>query len=237
MYINKINKWYTMLIVVSIISAVLMMSDISNAATYKLYPIEDTYVDEHSANMINGYKTYLQVGGVTVSRDAYLKFHLDSLESDEQIISATFSIYGWWVGPGSDVIDLYHIADDSWTEDTLKWSNQPDSSAENGLIGTGDFLNPFNWLNWDLLENRDWDDFVGQDDEFITLSITATGQSNLFFFSKEVPSELYNPFITIVTEIINDDPTDPIHPAPLPPSLVLLLFPCLLGLICRKNKN
>lgn len=176
------KKWYTSLMALLILSGMFMVLEKSDAATYKLYPIDDASVNKHSPDSIYGALNYLNVEGNGDSAHGYLKFNLDSLESNEWIISATFSITGWWIGLGSGSVDLYHIADDSWTEETLTWKNQPNNL--NDPIGSRGLSDPYTWLTWDLLENRTWDTLFDQNGGILSLLITETGQDHLLKISK-----------------------------------------------------
>ena len=116
------------------------------ADTVVLYPIADTFARFDQPDTPQGSDAAL-ISGVSEWMnplwDTYLKFDLSSVGS-AQITSAVLSLYqidGYapWANAGTV---LYRIDNNTWTEDSLTWNNQPlvyghswlfGASADNGL--------------------------------------------------------------------------------------------------------
>ncbi|NWH04278.1 DUF7594 domain-containing protein [Desulfobacter latus] len=197
--------------------------NIVNAATYTVFPTEDTYVGEKSPYNIMGALNYIQIGG---DKTAMLKFNFDFIGQDEYVVAATLFITGWWIGPNNSYIELYHFDNDSWNEQTLSWSNQPAYEMnENNLVGRQNYFFPFAELQWNLLKNMEWDSLLKEEDNDTQLSLLLVSLSeidNMFFFTKE---GFFPPSISIITE------TGQETPVPLPSSFWLLCIPCLIHCI------
>nr|WP_320191678.1 DNRLRE domain-containing protein [uncultured Desulfobacter sp.] len=206
-----------------------------NAATYTVFPTDDTYVEELSPYNVKGALGYMQLGGYTNLTYSYLKFNFDFLDQDEIVTAVTLSISGSWTGSTTSDISLYLVNDDSWDEQTLSWSNQPASeiNADN-LIGTYSYsyFSPFVASEWNLLSNMQWASlFEGQDDTQLTLLLAG---SSFFFFSSE---GFLPPYITIVTEPAGDNVSGTQTPVPLPSSFWLICVPCLAYGVNRIYRN
>ena len=120
------------------------------AGTITLYPIADTFANAEDATTPQGTGPAV-VSGVGVFMSplwiTYFKFDLSVVGSAE-ITSAVLSLYqidGYapFASAGSN---LFRIADNSWTEGGLTWTNQPDVYGPAWLFGES----PDNGLH------RDW---------------------------------------------------------------------------------
>ena len=198
---------------------------IVNAATYTVFPTEDTYVGGKSPYNVMGALNYMQIGG---DKTAMLKFNFDFIDQDEYVVAAALSITGWWIGPNNSSIELYHVDDDSWNEQTLSWSNQPSYDMnDNNLVGKQNYFFPFTELQWNLLKNMECDSLLKEenDTQLSLLLVSSSEIDNMFFFTKE---GFFPPSITIVTELVDYSTTGPQTPVPLPSSFWLLCIPCLI---------
>jgi hypothetical protein len=69
----------------------------------------------------------------------YMKLDLRSLPSNFNVSSATLKLYANWSAFSPNV---YHVPDDTWTEETITWSNKPAAGA---MVHAG--------YNWDDVSN------------------------------------------------------------------------------------
>lgn len=201
---------------------------IAEAATYTVFPTDDTYVEERSPYNVKGALNYIQIGGDSSSMYGFLKFNFDFIDEDEYVVSAILSITGWWVGTNNSSIELYLVDDDSWNEQTLSWSNLPSCEMnDDNLLGTQNYFFPFAELQWNLLETMEWDSLFQEDDDtqLSLLLVSLSEIDNMFFFTKE---GYFSPFITIVTETVDDNSTGDQATVPLPSSFWLLCIPCVI---------
>ena len=94
-------------------------------------PEEDSYVDKFYPTQNFGSENTSEVAdsnGVETAR-SYLKFDVSSIPSNTIIHYALISLYYYdWEGTGEPEVGVYEV-EDGWNEDTITWSNQPDSSS------------------------------------------------------------------------------------------------------------
>jgi hypothetical protein len=218
----------------SIISAPAM------AATYQLTPVDDTYAYSGEPDTAHGSLSGIATGYAYPHSEAgwisYLKFDLGSVPNNEVITGATLNLYKFITGAGYGQLgtNLFRFADDSWTENTLTWSNQPLGFDPYGIPLKGTFIasNPdgfsyVGWSSWNLLEKSAWDPSIDQADGFLSLQLAEiySGDQSHNWCSKESDptncpaSAMHQPYLTITTA-----------PVPLPPA-VWLFGSGLLGLI------
>lgn len=99
----------------------------------KLYPTDDSYVDEDSPNSNYGSATDLEVIGFATRNRSFIRFNLTSIPVGSYIVSATLKVYIYltlnypW-GSTQNMMALL-TDDDSWYEDDITWNNQP------GVVG------------------------------------------------------------------------------------------------------
>ena len=105
----------------------------------QLKPAADAYVvDGRAADVNFGTKTTLAVHNAgtsgELSRESYLKFHLNSIPEDVVIESAKLYMLGAVTGSnGTEAnIKAYSIEDDSWTETGITWNNKRAAGTQLG---------------------------------------------------------------------------------------------------------
>jgi hypothetical protein len=136
------------------------------AETYSQQPTDDVLVNS-TKTVTPGYYAsfYLSVFyDGTVYNQSYLKFDLSSIPDGAHITEARLWVYANSLSNGP-VVDLNYVADHTWTEGTLLWSNRPafgarlDSSVP-AAIG---------WQTFDLLNNNNWNYAADLSDDFLSL--------------------------------------------------------------------
>jgi hypothetical protein len=105
-------------------SALSFQAGTSSAATNSFAPVADTYTrsDTPSTN----YGTSVRMSAQNQSgqvRSAYMRFNV-SLPAGEVVTKATLKVYSEAAGTSTPV-ELHGVADTSWGEATLTWSNAP----------------------------------------------------------------------------------------------------------------
>ncbi|MDO8376916.1 MAG: DNRLRE domain-containing protein [Aquabacterium sp.] len=181
--------------------AVVAQPDAALAANYALTPAADSQVSAGNAATNYGSDNFLDVHhGAQDTRRSYLRFDLTGLPAGQAITAATLFLYT--EGGVQDLaIDLHHVADDSWGEQTVTWINKPDYTP--GALATATTLH--DWVSWSLpvasLVSADadgqWSLLLKLQDE--SASATAT------FFSRDAtvyPNHLAaapKPYLTVTT--------------------------------------
>ena len=121
------------------------------AGSYTIYISEGGWVDSGQPDTIvsipNPGLYVFNFGGV--EHISYLKFDLSSINDKEFITS--LKLYSR-MGSLSQYdfpfyVDIYHVSEDDWQENTLTWNNQPGFKK---LLGTGLFIDPSPFTVWDL---------------------------------------------------------------------------------------
>lgn len=115
--------------------AVFVLPSVS-ATTIKIYPSDDAFVRDDSvynADDLNfgtgSWRQNLRAGyeeSFGIDR-SFLKFDLSPLQG-ETVNSAVFSAFAL-SGHSNPVIELHHVSNDNWDEETITWNNQPSSDT------------------------------------------------------------------------------------------------------------
>lgn len=99
-----------------------------------LYPTADAYVNSSSSDTNYGSASSVYVSANAELDFIYVKFDLDSVPSDANILSASLDLLlvntgGTIYGIPSDIIGAYYCSNNSWTEDGITWNNKPTPNA------------------------------------------------------------------------------------------------------------
>lgn len=100
-----------------------------------IYPSADAWCDRQNPNINHGSDTILNYTYAYPYSDhvSYLKFDLDTIPQNVEIDTAFLYIYCVW-GSNSGTLCFGFVSDDSWTEDSIVWSNRP---SGNFFFGRG----------------------------------------------------------------------------------------------------
>jgi hypothetical protein len=110
--------------------------------TVNLSAVADSYV--HSSNPSTNYGTATYMVTKSSGRYMYLKFDLS--EIDGAISNAILKVYS--KHKKTTIRTAYRVDDDSWTEDGITWSNQPEYTSE---IATASSIT-VGYINWTVTE-------------------------------------------------------------------------------------
>ncbi len=122
----------------------------STISTIVLSPVADAYVQDGTATNF-GASTTLRVKGSTVgsgfNRQSYLKFDLTAITGT--ITSAQLNVYGSLSAADTVPLSAYSVADTSWSETGIIFSNKPAMSAT-ALFTRSVTNTAAQTLNWDV---------------------------------------------------------------------------------------
>lgn len=167
-----------------------------SAATVTLAPVDDTFVYSLAPTTNYGSEPGLASGEIISGSNLHLwtsllKFDLSSIPDNLTVTGATLHMYqingaGFLRTTGTNAT---HVSDDSWTEGTLTWNNQP---VDGAILGSSpDTANYRGWSQWDLLATGQWDSAADLADNLLSLAVSdQPGSSSHNWCSKE--SDLVN---------------------------------------------
>jgi hypothetical protein len=92
-----------------------------------LTPTQDTYVSDEYVTANYGDEENLFVHAGSVIKRTYLQFDLGSIPP-ESVTGAILRLSYGQLGSGDFLIDLHHVADDTWSEVGVTWSSMPSYS-------------------------------------------------------------------------------------------------------------
>lgn len=157
----------------------LLISAPAGAVTLSLAPVADATVASDSPTTNFGSDPVLSTGRTTSGNTLHLwtsllRFDLSGIPDNLSITGATLHMYQ--VNGAGLLIsgtDISHVADDTWAENTVTWSNQPNTG---NLLGTNpDDRTHRGWSQWDLLETGLWNSSDDLTDNALSLAITESG--------------------------------------------------------------
>lgn len=169
--------------------------------THLIAPVDDALVDNKEPDTNFGDTDYLQIFTAYMSQRhlrSYIKFPLSEIPELDFVESATLYLYhyhGGWTRP----IDIYHVADDNWTQNTITWNNRPLPSPTTAeLIASEQIESTEGWKSWDLLTNDGWDYNSDVNDGYVSFLLKGpeTGDRNNSFYSSKATNN--HPYLEIV---------------------------------------
>jgi hypothetical protein len=165
--------------------------------TVKIYPSHDAYVNDYSptlpfntADLRVGHYDYS--GSPKGRMRTFVKFNLSSVNI--QNVSSAFLDLDPVGGPvGQDFnINLYYVSNDSWTETSLRWNNQPSYSTliATKLISNGERIK-FNVTN-----------FINESDRTLSMVLKSAIEDTdnvyaVFASSEDAEGETYWPYLEV----------------------------------------
>ncbi len=140
---------------------------------------------------------------------SYIKFSLNGLPDRSMISSATLNLYQYDAGGFVPWVSIYHVSDDTWTEDDVTWNNRPlpDPSSPD-TPNAPDLINRLNigygegWVSFDLLSSGMWDYNADAADGYVTLLIKSDekgDERHVFYSSEETVAGNFAPYLEIAT--------------------------------------
>ncbi len=179
-----------------------MRLEIIESLSLILYPTHDAKVE--SAGPDTNYNAQgLAAAGPNPAyyRRSFLKFDLSGIPPDGSVASAYLLLYKDGEGGGGDTnrsVGAYRVSDDSWSETTITWNNQPSiGSLENYILtpGTTGF-----WENWNVAS---WADNQYKGDRILTIAIrmvderTDWDSAEPYWRDREYSDAAYRPRLVI----------------------------------------
>ncbi len=123
---------------------------------------------------------------------SFLKFSLGYLPEDVVIEKASLNLY-CWSSYNSPQIEIRAVEDDSWSEESITWDDQP---ALGGVLGNNSIDTEGRWYSWDVtsfVNNQSAGDGVAS---FCLKSADEGANRMAIFYSKEQGHE-YSPYLTV----------------------------------------
>lgn len=149
-----------------------------------LRPIDDSLVISESTLVDQNYGADPQLvvwaNYPVFGARSYVKFDLSGIPTGETVTFARLNFFQFLGGGYASGVDVFHVADDTWSEGTITWNNQPVLVPEAAdLIAQDPTLTGYarGWVSFDLLANGTWNPSLdlAQGDGKISLIVRITG--------------------------------------------------------------
>jgi hypothetical protein len=131
---------------------------------------------------------------------SYLKFALDA-PAGYEIASAVLHLYQYDAGGFVPIVQLHHVADDSWSQDTVTWNNRPlPTPSISTMILSQDIGYTVGWKSFDLLASGEWDWQADVADGSLSLLLKSNenGDERHNFHSLEAQTEVdLHPYLEV----------------------------------------
>ena len=199
----------------------------TDTTTEIVYPSDDSWVGKAERDENYGYNGGLAVTTTTVDerdRRTFLKFSLSSIPSPENIDSVELFLFrrdyyppSW--GPVGNV-EAMEVADDSWTEETITWNNQPTYGNPLDVVSVFDVNQWYSWNVTPFVENE----LTGDSVVSICLKAENEDEGSTYryssFYSKEYDG--FDPHLLVTyklpisyVKVYVDQPLGYIHGVPI----------------------
>lgn len=195
-----------------LLTVLLALTAVAPAAEVLYYenPYEDAYVDDLSGTGTNDDTLVIQgnLGNGTLEAVArtLLKFDISSIPTDAVITSAFFGIYleeesvpNIRYLSSSPEAELFYVAADNWTEDTVDWAFTEGLTTDSSTsFGTDPLTNTGQYIEWNLLDASGIDFTQIERDDYLSFLLTTTDESInnwALFLSSE--NEIYQPYLKV----------------------------------------
>lgn len=179
---------------------VLLLSLFFNAQSAIVTPTDDAFVittepdTPYGSDRILTWTAYMSGG----RGRSFIKFPLFGLPDSSQIVSATLNLYQYDAGGFVPYVNIYHVADDTWSEDAVTWNTMPGYA---GQIIRDNIGFDAGWISFDLLSSAVWDYDSDLNDGYVSFLIKSdeTGDERHNFYSKEEAVEGdFQPYLELV---------------------------------------
>ncbi|MFH0922152.1 MAG: DNRLRE domain-containing protein, partial [Fibrobacterota bacterium] len=132
-----------------------IMVSVTHNRVVRLVSVEDAYVRDGtyaSQNFGSLTSLVIKTGGTSYSRYSFLKFDLSGLPADSLLLSAKLRIYALsnnLTGPETMPLTVYKVADNSWSENVITWTNKPAAGQPVDTLRASSAVSVF--YTWDVM--------------------------------------------------------------------------------------
>ncbi|KXB09469.1 hypothetical protein AKJ35_00805 [candidate division MSBL1 archaeon SCGC-AAA833F18] len=151
-------------------------------STAQVNPSDDAFVAEDMPDTNTGVSINAWVGSTEYG---YLKFNLPAVAENALVTSATLNLYheGGY-GSGLGTYDVHRV-NESWSEDTITWNNQPEYETTETSSLSFDPTDNGKWRSWDVTSDIA---SAALSDEWVSWLIKGRKGGSWEFFTKENPT-------------------------------------------------
>ena len=187
--------------------AALIAPAAADAGTYTFAPTADTYSRSDTPTTTYGSSVRVSAQSGSQTRRAYLQFAV-TVPSGEQVTASRLELHTLAAGD-SKAVELRGVADNSWSEGSLTWNNQP-STGSTVASSRSSYANGV-YVSWDASSLVKAAGTVG-------LALTTTSTAWLGFDSKEAASSV-RPRLVVETAMASSPTATPTAtPVAAPPT-------------------
>ena len=192
------------------------LSEASNIVAVKtkgsgiLNPAADAHIDSSNINSNYGSSNTIEVyKDATMEKRGLIRFDMSGIDGNN-VSSAVLSLKKYYWGNTVEVVAIYPLSDDDWTEGGVKWSNQPgmgDTLLATSISGSVVNFDITNYVNERL-----------KSDKLVSLGIVINGGSGrASFYSRNHGTASSRPVLTLSD--ITTEPERDIEPPSVPGGL------------------
>lgn len=189
-------------LIAAVVTAWMSSSLLAEQVTFQA--VEDAYVDSiQTSSTFNSHILQNQGFGddpypdsdVASAQRSFLKFEVSSLEG-KTILSAEFGIYlNAFSEYSTPSMQLSHISDDTWSQNSITWNNSQSLAAGASAIGTDEMADTLRYYVWNVFP--DWVDGDITDGHVSYMLTVGREEFNNYAYFNSSENSANQPFLRI----------------------------------------
>ena len=146
------------------IAGLLLLAGAAASYGIDIEPDDDSWVDQANPPMNYGTDWDIHVGYWNGIQRGYFKFDVSGIPDADTVYEA--KVYLYLYGSGGPVVNygMHKVYDDSWSETTINWINQPMTHGPTISVNAIGGISPPGWYIWDVTDDVEIEHLLLADD-------------------------------------------------------------------------